>query len=68
MRWQTEQMQKVVDFVKNMVQGANFVSYEVFFTAKFYCLKDDRTFKRKEKPGLRLSKDVLPVSAMKVII
>lgn len=53
---------------KNMVQWANFVSSEVSFTAKFYCLKDHRTFRRKEKPGLRLSKDVLPVSAMKAII
>lgn len=54
---------------ENIVQGINLVSSKVSFTAKFYSgLEDHRTFRRKEKPGLRLSKDVLPVSAMKVII
>lgn len=53
---------------KNMAQNANFVCSKVSSTAKLYCLKNHRTFRRKEKPSLRLSKDILPVSAMKAII
>lgn len=58
----------VYKHAKNMVPCAHFVCSKVSFTAKCYCLKDHRTFRRKEKPGLRLSKDAFPASAMRAII